>query len=292
MSFLKYLNPVNDVGMVVGSLGQGLAAGSGAKNNYQATPYGYQAAGFTPGSTGGKSGFQGFINSVITGTPTAAGATPALQQAFQYQDPNAAAYTTAAQGQQALGQQAYGQQQGINTQQNALAQALTQQAGGNGLSVSALQMQQANDAAMRQAGSMQQSAIASGVNPALAAQLAQTAQSNTMQGNAQTAAQGRMQEQLNAQQMLGQALSQQSSQNMQQQSLAAQNALNYYGMGQQGSQFGTQSQMGLQQLLSGNWNTAQGINAGVATGNAATNGQMTGASISALASGGAKMTGG
>lgn len=292
MSFLKYLNPVNDVGMVVGSLGQGLAAGSGAKNNYQATPYGYQAAGFTPGSTGGKSGFQGFINSVITGTPTAAGPTPALQQAFQYQDPNAAAYTTAAQGQQALGQQAYGQQQGINTQQNALAQALTQQAGGNGLSVSALQMQQANDAAMRQAGGMQQSAIASGVNPALAAQLAQTAQSNTMQGNAQTAAQGRMQEQLNAQQMLGQALSQQSSQNMQQQSLAAQNALNYYGMGQQGSQFGTQSQMGLQQLLSGNWNTAQGINAGVATGNAATNGQMTGASISALASGGAKMTGG
>lgn len=272
MSFLKYLNPVNDVGMLVGSLGQGLASGSGAKNTFQATPYGTQAP------------------SIVNGYQTTTD--PSVAAAFNYQDPNAAAYTNAAQGQQALGQQAYGQQQGINTQQNALAQALTQQAAGNGPSIAAQQMQQANDAAMRQAGGIQQSAIATGVNPALAAQLAQQAQSNTMQGNAATAAQGRVQEQFNAQQALGQALSQQSSQNMQQQSLAAQNALNYYGMGQQGSQFGTQSQMGLQQLLSGNWNTAQGINAGVATGNAATNGQMTGAVISALASGGAKMAGG
>lgn len=256
------------------------AVGNATQNNFQAGTYGMTPATWVPGTAQDGNPY----TAILGGHMQAGGVDPTVAAAFNYQDPNQAAYTTAAQGAQALGQQAAGQQQGINNQQNGLAQLLSAQANGTGPSISALQMNQANDAAMRQAGGIQQSAIASGVNPALAAQLAQTAQSTAMQGNANTAAQGRVAEQLNGQQSLAGLLGTQGQQNLNQQQIANNNAQNFYGMGQQGAQYGNQSQQSLQQLLSGNSNTAQQINSGVAAGNVQAKTGLLGAGLNAAGS--------
>lgn len=281
MSFLGGLaNGIANVG-TLGLYGAGKKLVNNAtQNNFQAGTYGMTPATWVPGQSD-KPGMLGFMQQMQGGHMQAAGVDPTVAAAFNYQDPNAAAYTTAAQGAQAQGDQAYGMQQGVNNQQNGLAGLLSAQANGTGPSISALQMNQANDAALRQSGGLMQSAIASGVNPALAASLAQTSQANTMQGNANTAAQGRVAEQLNGQQSLGQLLGTQGQQNLNQQQIANNNAQNFYGMGQTGAQYGNQAQQNLQQLLSGNFNTAQQINSGVAAGNVQAKTGLLGAGLSA-----------
>jgi hypothetical protein len=284
--------PLKLVGGVVGGLGGGLAAGSGAKNKFQATPYGYQAPQWVPGApTGNPAIDNNPLLRAFGGHMQAGGANPELQKAFTYNDPNQGAYTTDAQGGEATAADAAARQAGVNAQQNSLAGLLTAQANGTGPSISALQLSQANDQA-RQAGlSTQASAIGQGVNPALAAQIGSNATAQQMQGNAATAAQGRVAEQLNGQQSLAGLLSAQAGQNLNQQQLGQQSALNFYGLGQQGSQFGTQSQMSLQDLLSNNFNAAQGINSGVASGNAALNAQLMGGILNAAGGVAGKMAG-
>lgn len=258
-------------GKVLGGLTNNFANSAGTPNNYQASTYGMTPQTWVPG-TSGQSG--NFFTGLLGGHMTGGGVDPSVAAAFNYQDPNAQQYDNAAGLAQAQQQNAYNQQQGLIGQ-------LQQQANGTGPSLAATQMQAANDAGNRQALSLQASAAAQGVNPALAAQLAQNAQATNIQGNAQTAAQGRIAEQYNAQNALAGLTSGQ-------QQLGAQQAAGYYGMGQNNTQYANTAQQNLQQLLSNNFNSAQGINSGVAAGNSSQHASLVGNLLGGAASIGQK----
>lgn len=158
-------------------------------------------------------------------------------------------------------QQGYG---GIQSDQNALAQALLAQSQGQGPNPAALQMQQAQDRANQQGAGL--IASARGMNPALAARLAsqQTAAGN--QAVAQNTGIMGAQQQLAAQQQLGSLYGQQGSQNLNQQqilqgALANQNQAITQGTG-----------------------SANQINAGVAAGNQQTKSAITGQLLGAAGS--------
>lgn len=280
-------------GKLVGGIANGFANAAGTPNSFTATPYGITPASASYGDTGGLPGIAGLLHSMTNMKYTPAQTDPNVAAAFNYQDPNAPAYTQGAQTAQNQGAQAYNQQQGIIGQQGGLAQLLTQSANGQGPSIADLQLNHALDQSRRQASSIQANAISMGVNPAVAAQMASNAMASNSQQAANDSATQKVNEELAGRMQLSQLLSQMGGQNLGQQSLSGGQALNYYGMGQQGAQFGSTAQQNLQGLLSGNYNTAQDINANVATGNASQHAGLVGSLIGGAANIGAKVaTGG
>jgi hypothetical protein len=156
---------------------------------------------------------------------------------------------------------------GIQGNQQALAQQLLAQSQGQGPNPAQMMMQQGQDRANMQGAGM--IASAKGVNPALAARLAAQ---NTAQGNqalVQNAGIMGAQQQLGAQNQLGNLYGQMGQQNLGQQQVMQ--------SGIQG-----QNQANIQNTLG-----AQQINAGVAGGNAQMQGQLMGGLMSGIGSLGA-----
>lgn len=261
-------------GSVVGGLAGGISDAAGLKNDFQARPYGMTPGQWVPGQGGG-------LAALLGGHYQQGGIDPALQSAFTYNDPNAPAYGQAAQQAQQQGAQAFAGQQAIQNRQGGLADLLTMQAQGRGPSVADAQLQQALGRSRDQAASIAANAVGQGVSPALATQLAQqAAASNAQQASADSATM-RVNETLAGRSQLGQLLAQQQQGQLAQQGLSGNQALNYYGMGQQGAMFGAQSQQSLQQLLAQQYAQSQAINAGVASGNSQLQGQIVGGLLNA-----------
>ena len=172
--------------------------------------------------------------------------------------------------------------QTTGAQQGTLANQLQQQANGQGPSLAQMQLQQASDSNLKNNAAL----IASqrGINPAQAGR--QVAVSNASQGQnlANQSAQLRLQEQLQKQQLLAQTLQGQRGLDINQQTANTGAASTFGGLQN------SQNQTGLE-----NYYGAANINAGVARGNQATNGQLIGGLIgaggamgaSAIGSGGA-----
>ncbi len=148
---------------------------------------------------------------------------------------------------------------------------------GSGTSAAQGMLQAGTNAANASAQSL---ARGSGGNPAqqaAALRQAQAQQATNITGASNNAAQLQAQQQATALGMQGNALQGMTSTDLQQQQLAAQLGQNYLGaqIGVGGQQL--QSQEANNALNSNNFNTAQGINAGISQGNAAANGQLLGA---------------
>jgi hypothetical protein len=266
---LGWATGAKPLGMLVGNTANTISGSAGLNNEFQAKPYGMTQGQWVPGQGGG-------ISSILGGQYQPPGVDPTVQAAFTYNDPNAPAYTQGAQSAQNQGAQAYAAQQGVQGQQGGLAALLQQAAQGQGPSIAGLQLQQGLDRSRQQAQGMAANAVSNGVSPALAWQMANNALAGNTQQATSDAAMQRVNETLAGRQQLSQLLGTMGQQNLGQQSLAGNQALNYYGMGQQGAQFGQQSQMSLQDLLANNFNVSQQINSGVAANNTATQGAVVG----------------
>jgi hypothetical protein len=163
--------------------------------------------------------------------------------------------------QMANSQQGFGQNQANQTQ---LAQALLAQSQGQGPNPALNQMNQANNQNIQQNAGM----IASqkGISPALATQLASQNQGNMSQQNAANAATMSSQQQLGAQQQLGNVYAQQAGENLQ-----------------------NSNQSG--QLINSDINGTNQINAGVAAQNTAANQSTTSGILGGLGGFGASAMG-
>lgn len=151
------------------------------------------------------------------------------------------------------GQQFMAQQGNINNQQQDFANALKQQASGQGPSVANEQLKQALQ--QQQSGAAASAAGARGVNPALAMRTAMEQQGQAGQASAQSGAIARAGEALGAQGQLGAQLGTMANQNLQSQNmnLEAQRANQQAGLQAQGMTMGAgQAQNQAQQgMLSG-----------------------------------------
>lgn len=235
---------------------------------------------------GGLAGAFGYDPSAQFGTPghNNFNATPYATDpnAFQggWQDPNSAYNpnnlanaANAAGGAQAPG--FAGAQAGLG----GLAGHLQGQAFGTAPSLAMEQLRQAQSA--NAANTMALQASSRGVNPAQAALNASQVNSA---GNQQMAAQGvgaALQERNAAQGLLGNVYQAQGSMGLQQQGQNNQMVQYYISQGMSAQQAQLQAQIAEQQINSGNYNAAQGLNAGTAQGNANNNANLVGGLFSA-----------
>ena len=164
-------------------------------------------------------------------------------------------------GQQAAAQQGYLSSLGQFGSSNSAAQGMLQQG-----------VNAANNAAMSTARS-------AGGNPAqqaAAMRQAQFTQAGNIQNGGAQAAQLQAQQQQAALGMEGNQLQSMAGNQLAQAQLGAQGAQGYLGDQLQGAQQATGAQESNNAINSGNFNTAQGLNAGIAGANASSNSQMLG----------------
>lgn len=166
-----------------------------------------------------------------------------------------------------------------------LAGQLQGQAFGTAPSLAMEQLRQAQGA--NAANTMALQASSRGVNPAQAALNASQVNSA---GNQQMAAQGvgaALQERNAAQGLLGNVYQAQGSMGLQQQGQNNQMVQYYISQGMSAQQAQLQAQIAEQQINSGNYNAAQGLDAGAAAGNASNNANLVGGLFGAAAGAGA-----
>jgi hypothetical protein len=169
--------------------------------------------------------------------------------------------------------------QGTAAQQQALAAQLAAQASGQGPSLAQMQLQQAADQNIKNAGSM--IAGVKGINPAQAARQVALAQQAQGQNLANQSGQLRLQEQMAKQGLLANTLGTQRGQDLGQQQANTQMFQTTGGLR------GQQEALNLQNY----WN-AQNVNAGIAQNNANASNAITGGILGGVASMGASLLGG
>lgn len=168
------------------------------------------------------------------------------------------------------------------TQQQAFANQLMAQANGQGPSVAQAMMNNALQQNVANTNALAASQKGN-VNPVLAQRMAMQQNAQGAQQAAQTGMTGRMQEQLNAQGQLGNTLSQMRGQDIQNSGMYNNLGLNYGALASQNNAQGLNAaNMNLNASMNAN-----SINAGIATGNTASQNNVTGGILNAAGAVGA-----